>query len=132
MIDYGHCHGCGVVLDQTRFGRRTDCARCKRRRTARFRVGDRVETATWVKPAQFARRLGWAVGINRRDGEIGVSFIPHPRLDGRTEIDAWFVAAELEIKKAPQTLSDGPGAAPDVLRGPSRVGPSQTLLGRMP
>lgn len=63
----------------------------RREAAARFEVGQRVRTAAWVKPPQYADRLGTVVNVNRRDGEVGVHFTRHTN-----EPTHWFLPTEVE------------------------------------
>jgi hypothetical protein len=70
-------------------------------------VGDAVRTLPTVRPKGYANRRGFVASLNRRDGELGVTFAENYTPDCRAE--AWFVPGELE--KVPHTPQNRPGDA---------------------
>ena len=72
-----------------------------------LKVGTPILTLPTVRPKQWAKRPGFVAVLNRRAGEVGVTFADSYTADLRA--NAWFRPEEL--MKVPETVQDRPGGA---------------------
>lgn len=88
---------------------------------ADYQIGDRVVTASTVRPRKFADRVGRVASLSV--GEVGVDFSPETSI-AHLRADAWFLSTETAPEEAPEEAIDSLCGAP---RSPANPGAGQSV-----